>query len=134
MRGEHCIPIPLMLNKAGSSPHARGARRRYIILTVDFGIIPACAGSTMQSLRSFPKVRDHPRMRGEHGGYRHRCVISKGSSPHARGAHRNDTDEDGLQGIIPACAGSTPVHLRRYRRAWDHPRMRGEHNCVAVSI
>ena len=50
-----------------------------------------------------------------------------GSSPRARGApHRLDWRYT-MQGIIPACAGSTACHTYRGGRQRDHPRVRGEH-------
>ena len=93
-----------------------------------FRIIPACAGSTLlrfgiprlgrgssphargardTSARTSTRMRDHPRMRGEHLSAKSEVLNKKGSSPHARGA---------LAGVC---------HLLRLRR--DHPRMRGEH-------
>ena len=35
-----------------------------------------------------------------------------------------------LDGIIPACAGSTLVPVRHHASPQDHPRMRGEHPAV----
>ena len=156
---------------SGSSPHARGAQaspsaacpapqdhprmrgehwRGSDACQRHTGIIPACAGSTtLRQSRQSPwsgssphargapidsdrigrASRDHPRMRGEH----------------ALGGR----DRPALQGIIPACAGSTPPdnvvamylsgsspHARgalaaivhHPRAAVDHPRMRGEHS------
>ena len=95
-------------SKPGSSPHARGAP-------------PAPPWLA-------PSRRDHPRMRGEHGGPRPdagglhgiipACAGSTlatatrragfpGSSPHARGAHLASLSSTSPDGIIPACAGST---------------------------
>ena len=73
--------------RAGSSPHTRGAR-----------------GLTAPSAR---RVRDHPRIRGEHreGAAPQRVV--PGSSPHTRGARCKI--------------------LRQERWLRDHPRIRGEH-------
>ena len=51
----------------------------------------------------------------------------KGSSPHVRGARRQRGPCGPVAGIIPACAGSTPVPRRRASPDWDHPRMCGEH-------
>ena len=66
MRGEHVyIPFP-PYDKAGSSPHARGAPLDVYAALVGGGIIPACAGSTSEGLRIPGSRRDHPRMRGEH--------------------------------------------------------------------
>ena len=66
-------------------------------------------------------------MRGEH---RRPTAFSrplKGSSPHARGAPSSDPFRHDRDGIIPACAGSTPDRPCFLVRAEDHPRMRGEH-------
>ena len=93
----------------GSSPHTWGARR---------------AAASAPAYR-----RDHPRIRGEHQGHPERphghqgiipayagntnpskqfVILSEGSSPHTRGT--------------PASTAATP------RSAWDHPRIRGEHD------
>ncbi len=91
------------------------------------GIIPACAGSTraMRSVLLF--FRDHPRMCGEH--FRRVFVAStlQGSSPHVRGARRLIRVKCSTQGIIPACAGSTPMRVPALSTSRDHPRMCGEH-------
>ena len=96
--------------RQGSSPHARGA--------------PPGAASETQARW------DHPRMRGEHEvahgprgvvvGIIPACAgstmpwaapsfVSRGSSPHARGALRMPHRRRAEAGIIPACAGSTSV-------------------------
>ena len=66
MRGEHLNVDFSYRAVAGSSPHARGALRRWSQGSGYWGIIPACAGSTGLSARSRRRPRDHPRMRGEH--------------------------------------------------------------------
>ena len=53
----------------------------------DWGIIPACAGSTGMLWRLM--------------------ALSLGSSPHARGAPGEELVLPKPRGIIPACAGST---------------------------
>ena len=50
MRGEHALPPPADIVCTGSSPHARGARYELAPRLRRFGIIPACAGSTYQTL------------------------------------------------------------------------------------
>ena len=170
MRGEHAFWNLGWEPVAGSSPHARGAlpatssrwratrdhprmRGEHAggeqVHAVVLGIIPACAGSTVMSTDP--------------------DLISTGSSPHARGAppRRPGTCQSGgdhprmrgehletiallkkLEGIIPACAGSTNCSIAELTMVWgssphargaqprscsrcaasrDHPRMRGEH-------
>ena len=127
MRGEHEHKTKRTKERAGSSPHARGAPSSTSILTGGSGIIPACAGSTSWALTVSRLSRDHPRMRGEHSQLRASSSSSSGSSPHARGARPRCSARAGTKGIIPACAGSTPRHTARVTKAQDHPRMRGEH-------
>ena len=107
MRGEHVVSVVITAAVTGSSPHARGALLLHISWQSDFGIIPACAGSTGGKVTDYMLLGDHPRMRGEH-----RVVLDSPNLP---------------VGIIPACAGSTGWTPCPRGRRWDHPRMRGEH-------
>ena len=66
-------------------------------------------------------------MRGEHVRSIVACRRAVGSSPHARGARIGGTTSNCVQGIIPACAGSTSFSCPRSAASRDHPRMRGEH-------
>ena len=91
------------------------------------GIIPAYAGSTPLGVAGQRDLRDHPRIRGEHGSSAYRLRLLAGSSPHTRGALLVALMERLAQGIIPAYAGSTPVYERKGSHFWDHPRIRGEH-------
>ena len=91
------------------------------------GIIPACAGSTGKLREVRLDVGDHPRMRGEHAKLLVVAPITKGSSPHARGAPVTSDSNLQMAGIIPACAGSTRRWAGSPDTPRDHPRMRGEH-------
>ena len=128
MRGEHTSPSWHRPPSPESSPHVRGAPDLLAAPLVGLGIIPACAGSTRASPPTGRLTGDHPRMRGEH------CTPSacrrrgRGSSPHARGARRVKPHLVVARGIIPACAGSTASVWVVPSSAWDHPRMRGEHD------
>ena len=127
MRGEHGHGRRVSVRYWGSSPHARGARVVALLSLVEGGIIPACAGSTVEG-KGLPRLdRDHPRMRGEHRPWRSSRRSETGSSPHARGALRRRLWHWWRYGIIPACAGSTRTHLGSGGSWRDHPRMRGEH-------
>ena len=127
VRGEHSggdLPTQSIM---GSSPRARGALLAKPPSRMETGIIPACAGSTRSRRRRTGRRRDHPRVRGEH--LENPVVIKNqtGSSPRARGAHFRQNFIDVLNGIIPACAGSTRGARAAGTPTGDHPRVRGEH-------
>ena len=127
MCGEHRICCQSCKISTGSSPHVRGALVQDFLQGLSTGIIPACAGSTAGLRRCLAGVRDHPRMCGEHNGWKDKAALYLGSSPHVRGARRRQQDHPGSQGIIPACAGSTYGCKHQLGPRRDHPRMCGEH-------
>ena len=107
MCGEHGSRMHLLIAMMGSSPHVRGAPNGQPNHALAAGIIPACAGSTYSTVNVHVAEWDHPRMCGEHG-----CAVCVngchwGSSPHVRGALIEPEYLASLDGIIPACAGST---------------------------
>ena len=57
MRGEHRLACSMPIERQGSSPHARGARGVVQHVEVRAGIIPACAGSTLEYLRLCPGLK-----------------------------------------------------------------------------
>ena len=107
VRGEHENAPDGVVAAQGSSPRARGARRVSALVAGYVGIIPACAGSTTVAHPAHWRVRDHPRVRGEHWVVGPARDADGGSSPRARGA--------------PTRSGTTSPPAR------DHPRVRGEH-------
>ena len=116
-----CAPVE------GSSPHVRGALVSSFIKTIQCGIIPACAGSTL-GMGNWCRFRwDHPRMCGEHKSMAFCVGTLRGSSPHVRGALVWSCPYCGHSGIIPACAGSTRYSTTGKQGRRDHPRMCGEH-------
>ena len=127
MRGEHTSRLCSLWQSLGSSPHARGAPRACRHAACQAGIIPACAGSTSTPRWSATTRRDHPLMRGEHRSLQYITTEPVGSSPHARGAPGRPGREVRVEGIIPACAGSTRTTPQPEPCSGDHPRMRGEH-------
>ena len=74
-----------------------------------------------------PWRRDHPRIRGEHGGRGVAAAHAVGSSPHTRGARHHHRHRGSAVGIIPAYAGSTRWSTAYGKNCPDHPRIRGEH-------
>ena len=133
MCGEHRSGFNALFFLTGSSPHVRGARKDSPLRRCHSGIIPACAGSTSVACRFSTYRWDHPRMCGEHACTHPIEKMTAGSSPHVRGAQTVQSGTELALGIIPACAGSTMVTLRRSPVARDHPRMCGEHRASEFS-
>ncbi len=129
-RGEHALRAVEKRADRGSSPLARGARRRRRWQATTGRIIPARAGSTTISASWACVVRDHPRSRGEHSCSSGVTLRSPGSSPLARGAPSPEDVEDVEDGIIPARAGSTLLRSCQRQMCRDHPRSRGEHSLL----
>ena len=105
--GEHIDDLAAERDTEGSSPRMRGTRHRDEGAGRSQGIIPAYAGNTCSPLRHPPRCRDHPRVCGEHGGYRVFQAIHSGSSPRMRGTLPLNTRLENHPGIIPAYAGNT---------------------------
>ena len=127
IRGEHKLTATVEQLRGGSSPHTRGAQVRALPRHVQYGIIPAYAGSTPAGRFWCRRGRDHPRIRGEHAKTMPVTIRAFGSSPHTRGARRPDSRQDRGSRIIPAYAGSTKTATAPGRGRPDHPRIRGEH-------
>ncbi len=127
MCGEHVGALKRAIGEEGSSPHVRGAPQAGAEVVLANGIIPACAGSTRGPTPSVPSRRDHPRMCGEHTYSNIEQSWIEGSSPHVRGAPVVVCHLVRVQGIIPACAGSTVTCHCIATNSRDHPRMCGEH-------
>ena len=66
MCGEHRLLDSKKNDVAGSSPHVRGTLAISPYPRFRLRIIPACAGNTRLVSVGSPRVRDHPRMCGEH--------------------------------------------------------------------
>ena len=75
-----------------------------------------------------PPMQDHPRMCRDHFPVPSKLKDALGSPPHVRGPHYRDTIEIEIQGITPACAGTTLRWRWDTRDHWDHPRMCGDHS------
>ena len=128
IRGEHSATLYEVSVVAGSSPHTRGAPARHDHRRPTERIIPAYAGSTRLTRSEYARLRDHPRIRGEHAGAIGFGATAAGSSPHTRGARHGDRRNPCRPRIIPAYAGSTVDWTTVTSRVADHPRIRGEHH------
>ena len=97
---------------AGSSPLARGLHINSHGAYHVVGIIPARAGFTRTTGRSWRRWTDHPRSRGVYTGWSCGCHTPQGSSPLARGLRLHPRPARRGHGIIPARAGFTMVSPR----------------------
>ncbi len=105
--GEHVFTIPGHIPAWGSSPRVRGTPRMTVRGLGAVGIIPACAGNTLNLRHSALFKRDHPRVCGEHVRIRNLYDPPAGSSPRVRGTRPVRHHAMRKPGIIPACAGNT---------------------------
>ena len=130
-RGVYAHPDEAGWRAWGSSPLARGLRRRETHPTATGRIIPARAGFTpalprRRTRRSAPlSEMDHPRSRGVYGVIVDRVHYSSGSSPLARGLHQSVPGLSAPTRIIPARAGFTRSAISSAEEQTDHPRSRG---------
>ena len=111
--------------KTGSSPLARGLLRVYRKSSPGTRIIPARAGFTTNSFPHGSISQDHPRSRGVYWFRAKRGLVSRGSSPLARGLHGMEGGTHVQARIIPARAGFTRRFPAGSSWKWDHPRSRG---------
>ena len=132
MGGEHYRALPALADLVGSSPHGRGALKDFPGIVITERIIPAWAGSTDGTAATSSPTQDHPRMGGEHTSPTGLAYIATGSSPHGRGAQLPTFPGPVFRRIIPAWAGSTSRNNLHFALPPDHPRMGGEHDCIAV--
>ena len=132
--GEHPRVFSVPVNAAGSSPRVRGTPFGSNGLSIDRGIIPACAGNTVRGWKFRRSKGDHPRVCGEHCVLIGNTDMASGSSPRVRGTPGRRLSSCRQRGIIPACAGNTVCCLRLGGLGWDHPRVCGEHHRILLTI
>ena len=113
--------------QSGSSPLARGTRKRSISSRLRMRLIPARAGNTAVGDDAPVPVTAHPRSRGEHAGMCEAITSRLGSSPLARGTLPATDAYINAWRLIPARAGNTSSLGAAARAAAAHPRSRGEH-------
>ena len=111
---------------AGSSPLTRGKLGYPVPLVARGGLIPAHAGKTWWPGGASPRSGAHPRSRGENRRSPRSTRHPGGSSPLTRGKPRAGRATATCTGLIPAHAGKTYFISASPRRAWAHPRSRGE--------
>ena len=125
-RGENAASMLVGCQALGSSPLTRGKPQHIPGDRLRDGLIPAHAGKTSYSRSRRVFLWAHPRSRGENPRSYPKMPRDRGSSPLTRGKHYAIQDERTGTGLIPAHAGKTQSSSAWSRRAWAHPRSRGE--------
>ncbi len=106
-RGEHISAGRRRSWMAGSSPQARGTLDGVVLLAIGDRFIPAGAGNTQDAAALASSIAVHPRRRGEHAATLADIAPIDGSSPQARGTHREGVAVEAKNRFIPAGAGNT---------------------------
>ena len=131
--GEHASASGSAAGCAGSSPRVRGTHGHERDFRIGGGIIPACAGNTAWGRQRSCCRWDHPRVCGEHVRRMTIRALCAGSSPRVRGTLAGLRPDARRVGIIPACAGNTPMNSRQSGPWRDHPRVCGEHYASRIA-
>ena len=90
-------------------------------------ITPACAGTTWRAWLGTNRIRDHPRVCGNHYLLKNGCPYILGSPPRVREPHTQICLPESFVRITPACAGTTHSAQRICQGGQDHPRVCGNH-------
>ena len=130
-RGVYGDLVDRLRAAGGSSPLARGLRRRSELGRERPRIIPARAGFTSALARAASVEADHPRSRGVYQLWRAATLVRTGSSPLARGLPPTEPLPRWRGRIIPARAGFTTPNSSEPSPRWDHPRSRGVYAIAA---
>ena len=118
----------------GSSPRVRGKPLAIATGIPASGLIPACAGKTIQYGDPDGNGEAHPRVCGENCA---RPVVAEtpaGSSPRVRGKPSNLLWALASLRLIPACAGKTTPTTPAKSTPAAHPRVCGENLPSAVGL
>ena len=133
-RGENALPSPSALVDKGSSPLTRGKHPHRRATEGPRGLIPAHAGKTRRATKRAPRLRAHPRSRGENSCRPDSSHTRGGSSPLTRGKRGRGVCAVRAAGLIPAHAGKTSVTRPETPACRAHPRSRGENTAIAVNF
>ena len=126
-RGEHFLGLQPRSRIDGSSPLARGTQERCERGQRQIRFIPTRAGNTSMIPIPSPGITVHPHSRGEHKILATCLGTILGSSPLARGTHRQSPHQRGRCRFIPTRAGNTLCSRPSSIEPAVHPHSRGEH-------
>ena len=107
--GENNLAKAAQVAFNGSSPRGRGKHQQVALGGRRRRLIPARAGKTQASARSFRQRRAHPRAGGENEQIAAAQNAGDGSSPRGRGKRNTDSGLSLCLRLIPARAGKTTL-------------------------
>ena len=125
--GNHVTCPHLISSHQGSPPRVREPRAVRGLFLSQFGITPACAGTTGQGQGSQRPAQDHPRVCGNHRAPRSQDDRRIGSPPRVREPRDRVEALNCDHRITPACAGTTHIGENCVDVVRDHPRVCGNH-------
>ena len=131
--GENVMSHAARLRRWGASPLTRGKLRAQDGSADHLGLIPAHAGKTRPSRRSYRKQPAHPRSRGENRPGLGSSIIWPGSSPLTRRKLHVLPQRRHARRLIPAHAGKTATRPPPPSSPTAHPRSRGENSIPIVA-
>ena len=132
--GNHSASNSSRSSISGSPPRAREPLLLQFVQILNFGITPACAGTTAHTSSIRTTARDHPRVCGNHCNRVSAYAFTSGSPPRVREPRRHVECNAVILGITPACAGTTVLIALRIEILEDHPRVCGNHTSTRPTI
>ena len=109
--GENMVFVASSVNSRGSSPRVQGKHLSAVVDLQGDRFIPACARKTTRPQATQYPSRAHPRACGENEPVLPAYQRPYGSSPRVRGKLSDKSFKARISGLIPACAGKTPLRL-----------------------
>ena len=112
--------------RQGSPPRARGRPWRRAATSGGRGLTPACAGTSGRRPPTHSTPWAHPRVRGDVQAAARAASQAAGSPPRARGRREQERHPFRVEGLTPACAGTSRWRMARGVTPRAHPRVRGD--------
>ena len=120
---------------AGSPPRARGRPYPRRGNPGDHGLTPACAGTSSPTPTLGGPTRAHPRVRGDVPPAHRDQAPESGSPPRARGRQEEIPVGSTVQGLTPACAGTShDGSVEMCESGGSPPRARGRPDPIAAHL
>ena len=126
VRGDVPVTTFRKVSLLGSPPRARGRPGVAAAGADGAGLTPACAGTSAPGCWSSLPGWAHPRVRGDVKPAVFAAWVFRGSPPRARGRLRQPPSGLAMNGLTPACAGTSRRHRRCGMCSGAHPRVRGD--------